>query len=297
LAALRAAEVLPAPIALTVHLLPSAVAAYVPTALGSSVTAALWAYEKWLIAKCAAPIAPSHFAASVVQARTGRRPHVISNGIDLGRYCPSPAGAGEAESLRRKYGLLAGSPIILYVGRLDVEKRIDVLVRAAALAMPAANAQLLIAGDGTQRHAATKLCQQLGLEQRCRFVGYVSAGDVPALFRLASVFATASPEETQGLAVLEAAASGVPVVCPRSSAFGELVADGLNGFLVPPGDVEAMGERLAWLLCNPAGARRMGLAGRALAQAHAIELTWEAHEDLYGAMLATARPNGREIRP
>jgi glycosyltransferase involved in cell wall biosynthesis len=144
------------------------------------------------------------------------------------------------------------------------------------------DAQLLIVGDGRQRAAVERLCASLGIAGQTRFTGYVPvAGDLPGLYRLASVFVTASEVEIQSSVVMEAAAAGLPVVAVRASSMPEFVEDGRNGYLVPPRDVDALGERLAFLVDNPDHARALGRAGRALAEAHSPERTLEAHERVY----------------
>jgi glycosyltransferase involved in cell wall biosynthesis len=96
----------------------------------------------------------------------------------------------------------------------------------------------------------------------------------------------ASEMETQGLAGLEAAASGLPIIAVRATALSELVRDGLNGYLVAPGDVEAMAEQMRLLLQNPARARKMGEAARALAEHHSLESAIAVHEQFYQSIFA-----------
>jgi glycosyltransferase involved in cell wall biosynthesis len=131
------------------------------------------------------------------------------------------------------------------------------------------------------------LSAQLGIRARSLFPGFVTpTGDLPGLYRLASVFVMASEMETQGLAGLEAAASGLPIIAVRATALSELVHDGLNGYLVAPGDVEAMAEQMRLLLQNPERARKMGEAARALAEQHSLESALAAHEQFYQSLLA-----------
>lgn len=84
---------------------------------------------------------------------------------------------------------------------------------------------------------------------------------------------------------LEAAASGVPVVAVQAGSMAEYVIDGRTGYLAPPRDVRALAERLIYLLQQPEHARKLGAAGRALAEQHAPALTLDAHEQLYRELL------------
>ena len=215
------------------------------------------------------------------------RPIVLPNGVELQRFSVQPVSHGEGAALRRKYGLDPHLPVILSVGRIDVEKRVDVVVRAAARAMRAARAQLLIVGDGTRRAAAIRLSEDLRIRDRSHFPGFVAAtDDLPGLYRLASVFVIASEIETQGLASLEAAASGLPIIAVRATPLTELVEDGVTGYLVAPGDVEAMADRVRNVLQNPDHAQAMGQAARAMAQKHSLENSLAAHEQFYQSILA-----------
>jgi glycosyltransferase involved in cell wall biosynthesis len=142
----------------------------------------------------------------------------------------------------------------------------------------AGNAQLLVVGDGTQRRALEKLAAQLQLN--ARFTGYVRE-ELPALFRLAQVFVTASEVEIQSSVAMEAAASGLPVVAVHASSMAEFVQDGVTGYLVPARDVPALAARLTEIINHPTLAQNMGRAARHFAETHSTERTLEAHEALY----------------
>jgi glycosyltransferase involved in cell wall biosynthesis len=238
-------------------------------------------------AKCEALVVPSAVVAKIVSQHINRRPEVISNGVDLSCFHPRPVFPGEREALAQAYGLALHLPVILCVGRIDADKRVDVVVHAAAQAMRVTDAQLLVVGDGLRRAAMLQLCEELGIWERAHFPGFVSVdGDLPGLFRLASVFVTASEIEVQSSTALEAAATGKPIVTVRASSMSEIVQEGLTGYLVPPGDVDAMAQRLVYLLRDPRRAQAMGLAGRALAQKHSLAATIDAHEALYRSLCA-----------
>jgi glycosyltransferase involved in cell wall biosynthesis len=102
---------------------------------------------------------------------------------------------------------------------------------------------------------------------------------------MARVFVTASEIEIQSSVVMEAAASGLPVITVRASSMSEFVIDGNSGYLVPPGDVGQMAERIIPLLKDPKKSREMGQSGRMIAEAHSNEHFLEEHEQLYKAVL------------
>jgi glycosyltransferase involved in cell wall biosynthesis len=292
LCALRIAHGLELPVALTIHALPWFVAAYAPDLPGlrPRIEAGLWSYASWLAHQCQAVVTPSHVIADMVYEHCDCRPQVISNGVDLKRFTPRSAAGDEGEELRAKYGLDADLPVILHVGRIDADKQVDLVVQAAARAMRSANAQLLIVGNGTRLNDVMRLSEQLGIRDRCRFPGYVPAtGDLPGLYRLASVFITASEIETQGLVVLEAAATALPVVAVGAASLPESVQDGVTGYLAAPRDISGMADRLVSLLRDPGRADAMGQAGRSAMAGHSADRSVKAHEMLYHSLVAQGR--------
>ncbi len=288
---LRSARALGVPVILTFHALPVFVSAYLPPRplLRRPVEALLWRYYDWWMSQCQAVITPSRIAAGIVEQHAGRRPLALSNGVDLARFSPEPAEPGEAARLRACYGLDPERPIILYAGRLDADKLVRVVVRAAAEAMRASDAQLVVVGDGTERQGLEALAAELGIGARARFTGYVSAeGDLPGLYRLARVFCSASEVETQSCVMLEASASGVPVVVARATSMPEMVLHGVSGFLAPPGDASAMAGYMLELLRDPERARAMGRAGCEHAHQHTLPAALAAHEALYRSVVGGA---------
>jgi glycosyltransferase involved in cell wall biosynthesis len=290
---LEAAQHLGCPAVLTLHALPSLAALYAPPLPGLRrlVEAVTWAFSRAFGARCAAVVLPSAAAAAIVQAH-GMQASVVANGVDLYAFSPQPAFPGEAAALRARYGLHPDLPIILSVGRLDLEKRTHVVIRAAAVALRGAQAQLLVVGDGTQRPALEAMCRRLGIADRTRFVGFIPpSGDLAGLYRLAHVFAIAAENETEGLVVVEAAVSGLPVVAVRATSLPSLVDDGRTGYLVAPRDARAMGRRLLELLRDPARALAMGQAGRArLAPSHGLDITLANYDRLYADLAAACQP-------
>jgi glycosyltransferase involved in cell wall biosynthesis len=128
----------------------------------------------------------------------------------------------------------------------------------------------------------------MGIAGSIRFAGFVPDDDLPRTYRAATIFVMPSPVELQSLATLEAMASGLPVVAADAMALPELVKDGENGFLFPPGDSGALADRIVALLSDPDWAARMGRASRAMAERHRIGLTLAAFESLYQSLLGKA---------
>ncbi|HRQ37838.1 MAG TPA: glycosyltransferase [Chloroflexota bacterium] len=271
------------PTILTLHQLPWFPAMYLPAwpGLREGVTAVLWRYGGWFVRQCTAVTVPSVTIAHIVQAHTGIYPTPIYNGLDLHKFNANAAAPDEQEILRQKYGLAAHTPVVLHVGRLDKDKRVDLVLRAFAQVQ--AEAQLLVVGDGRCRQSLIQLSQQLGIAQRCLFPGYVCAdGDLPGLYRLSTVFVTASEVETFALVVHEAMASGLPVVAVTAGCLPEMVEHGLHGYLAPPGDYAGIAAHINWLLQHPGEAAQMGQTCRERAVKYGLEQVVIQFEQLYG---------------
>lgn len=168
-----------------------------------------------------------------------RRPVVIPNAVT------APA-MPSREDARRALGIPLDVPVALCAARLVEQKRHDVLLRAWS-ALPE-GCQLLIAGDGPQRSRLSALHEELGLGGSVQLLG--SRGDVPRLLAAADVATLSSDWEGLPIFVLEAMASGRPVVATRVDGLAEVLSDG-GGLLVPPGSPSALAEALGTMLLDP----------------------------------------------
>jgi glycosyltransferase involved in cell wall biosynthesis len=159
---------------------------------------------------------------------------------------------------------LAHIPTAVFAGRLVKEKGVDVLLRAFAKTLrQVPQARLLLAGEGAERDSAIYLISHLGIEPSVTLTGHVDRVELERRFTGAWVQAVPGRwEEPFGLVTAEAMMRGTAVVASASGAQTELVSDRCSGFLVPPGDVDALSGALTQLLSNRELAGRMGLAGR-----------------------------------
>jgi glycosyltransferase involved in cell wall biosynthesis len=177
---------------------------------------------------------------------------VIYNAVRLERF-----GAAPHPGLRAEIAGADERPLVLTCARLDAQKGLDVLLRAAA-AVP--EATFAIAGTGPLGPSLEELAEELGLGDRVRFLGYRS--DVPQLLAVADVFALPSLFEGSPLAVLEAMAAGRALVSSAIGGTNEVVVEGESGLLVPPGDPESLAAALRRLLEDPGLRQRLGAAAR-----------------------------------
>jgi len=192
----------------------------------------------------------------------------VSCGIDASRYRPDFGRRTE----RR----------IVFVGRQDAEKHIEVLIRALALLDPELDVHLDLVGDGEHRKHLHALIVKLGLTDRVVQHGAVTDERIVELLSQASLFAIASTAELQSIATLEALSSALPVVAADAMALPHLVHDGENGWLFPPGDVEAAAERIERVLrMTPEERERMQRAALATVKIHSLGHTLDVFEALY----------------
>lgn len=215
----------------------------------------------------------------------GLRLTPISCGIDLQRFHAKHDG----EYLRAKYGIPNGRRIMLYVGRLDKEKRIEDIVRALPLIAKKVDAQFFIAGTGKRGKQIARLATQLGVQDRVTLAGFVSDEDLPNLYRLAQVFIMAGIAELQSIVTMEAMASGLPIVAVNANALPELVHDGQNGFLFTDGDTEELARSAITLLSDAELARKMGEESARIVQTHDIGKQLAAYEQLYADVIEQRR--------
>ncbi|MDN5859889.1 MAG: glycosyltransferase, partial [Pseudonocardia sp.] len=263
------------PIVATNHFMPENLSAHVPLSryvMGPASRIA-WRDLGRVFGKADAVTAPTPRAVELL-VRCARLPEAIpvSCGIDAGRYL-APAPPHDV-------------PSVLFVGRLDHEKRVDDLVRAFAALPGGLPARLDIVGGGARRGEWTALAARLGIADRVTFHGFVSEEELLAAYAKADVFCMPSIAELQSLATLEAMAASTPVVLADAMALPHLVRPGRNGWLFPPGDVAELTRRLATLLSDAQLRARMGAVSRELVAEHAFEATLDTFERLYRRLIA-----------
>jgi glycosyltransferase involved in cell wall biosynthesis len=208
---------------------------------------------------------------------------VIPNGIDL-TEADAALAIGRAEA-RKRLGLFPTDFAVAYLGRLHEEKGVEHLVSAFhALLQAHPAARLVLAGDGPSRRSLETTVAALRLGPFVRFLGAVA--DPWPLLAGADIFALPSLWEGMPNALLEAMAAGLPCVATAVGAVPEMIADGREGFLVPPGDSGELARALIELAARLERRQEMGaLARRRVEDAYRIETTVAGIERLYDELL------------
>ena len=219
----------------------------------------------------------------------GDRVRVIRSGVDVERFRPR-----DRYPARRRLGIHAEVPVVLFVGNLEPRKQVDVLLQAIrCVRQRVARATLLIVGSGQSAGAEDQtdhlvgLSRDLDLAEAVNFVGPVDDQQLVDYYAAANVFALTSSSEAQGIVALEAMACGLPVVATAVGGLLGTIDDGRTGFLVPPGEIMPLAQRLIDVLQDAHRAETIGTAAR---QSVERDFSWpravEASIQVYREVLA-----------
>jgi 1,2-diacylglycerol 3-alpha-glucosyltransferase len=196
----------------------------------------------------------------------------LSNGIDSAAYEPKPDEVIEPHE----------HPTVLFAGRLAEEKHVDVLIKAVADTPADLNVHLEIVGGGEVRPSLEALVEQLGLQDRVKFLGLASDDELREAYIRADLFCMPGTAELQSLVTLEAMSASTPVLLADAMALPHLVRDGENGYLFTPNDSADLAEKITRIFRLPVEERKaMGKASRCMVEPHSIQGTLQTFEDLY----------------
>jgi glycosyltransferase involved in cell wall biosynthesis len=229
-----------------------------------------WADAGRILRKMDALTTPTRRAAELLESAAGVSGVLaISCGIDASRF------ANETPTTNK-------NPRFLFLGRLDDEKRIHILLQAVAKLTEHPDVIVELVGDGGERDNLSRLATELGIADRVIFTGHISDQDLPAAYERCTAFVMPSIAELQSIATMEAMASGRPVIAADAMALPHLVHDGDNGYLFPPDDADALADRLRLILnANQQELNRLSENSLHLIQSHDIERTIRIFENLY----------------
>ena len=217
------------------------------------------AFSKWKYRHVDVFIAASHLIATVLQddGIAADRIEVVHDGVNVTFIDKEPV--VEAHGT---FWLPSGAPVVGNVAALAAHKGQRHLVAAAAqVVREVPDARFVIIGEGELRDPLERQIRDLGLERHVTLTGF--RRDAVGLMKSFDLFVMSSVTEGLGSSILEAMATGRPVVATRAGGIPEAVVDGVTGLLVPPGDEDALARAITRLLRDRALAERFGAAGRA----------------------------------
>ena len=248
-------------------------------------------HERVVAAHAAAIVTASDHERGLLEHHYGADPERIVSipcGVDLDRFRPR-----DRRECRRALGIESDRPVLLWVGRLEKLKGVDVLIDAVAQLDDPRVLLLLVGGDEGAAGLRAELEAQAaaaGLAGCVRFTGPVAHEQLPAYYGAADVCVVPSYYESFGLVAVEALASGTPVVASRVGGLVSTVTDGVNGYLIPWRCPEPFAEKLEVLLRNPELRANFGRAARRSAERFRWSAIAAEMEALYERTLAGAAP-------
>lgn len=256
--------------------------AYLPMLPGAVSETALDAYLSSFCRSCDLVIAPSKGIQHVL-AGYGivDRVVVLPNGVDIQPYmdCDQPMD-------RDNFGYDKNDIVLVYVGRIGPEKNLPFLLRAyAGVAQAVEQAKLLIVGEGPERENLEDRLNHMGLNKYVTFTGRIPYEQVPAFLAMADIFVTASASEVHPLSVIEALATGLPVLGIDSPGVGDIIEDGINGQLVSQGDISAYTAKLTRLIVDRELRIHLGAQAKLDSSSYAIDRTVGLLCDNYNEIL------------
>lgn len=202
----------------------------------------------------------------------------VSNGVDLRNFRSGKA----SPDIYKKYNIPTDHKIVLYVGRVDPEKKVGIVIDAfkeARVKVP--KTMLLVVGDGVDKNRLEKELSGSEIENDARFLGRVLPPDLYELYKIGDVFVTASEIETQGIVLIEAAATGLPLIAVDKGAVSEICISGENGYLCQPGNVNEIAEAMSKILSDDGLCKKFSQNSLKIAAEHDFEKTLDKFINIY----------------
>ena len=209
---------------------------------------------------------------------------VIPNGVNIKDF---DIGYSK-EECKEKLGLPLDDEIILFLGTISPQKGPDILLKAMPeILTNIPGAKLVFVGGGMMGGELERMCKKLNVEKYVKFAGFVEESLKPLYYKAANVFCLPSMMSTEsfGIVNLEAMACGVPIVASKIGGVPDVVKDGENGLLVPPGDSEALADAIIYLLENENLRREMGNNGRKKVEDYSWKRIAEETEKVYKGVM------------
>jgi glycosyltransferase involved in cell wall biosynthesis len=283
--ALRAAKRLDIPVAATCHIMPENISGtlpFLPSKIGKIVGNLYMKQIIKLFNKVDFVTAPTPIGVAILDAYNIARPKMpLSNGIDLKQFQQPPK--EEIERLRKKYNI-PDLPVVLYIGRLDKEKKVDVLIESLKY-LKGVPCQVIIEGKGQQMEVLQNMTRKLELEKQVSFIGYVDERELPVLYAASTLFVMTSTAELQSLVTMEAMAMGLPVVGAHAGALPYLIKPDKNGFLFEPDNAKDLADKIRQILTDNEMRKRMSKESLALIQEHDINNIIVKMVELYSKII------------
>ncbi len=234
-------------------------------------------YDSWFYNHCTFVSSPAQAVIDAMKSFNRNIPRgIVSNPINLDIFKPT----NDKRALKKKFRLPGFT--VLYAGRLAAEKNISIIIRAIArLEEKIPSVNFVIIGKGTYENKLRRLVKSLDVERRIKFFGFIPSTDALArAYNASDVFVMMSMAETQSIASMQALACRVPVIAAKAWGLKEYIHPDV-GFLVEPGNINALTEKISYLYKNPAVGKSMGAAGEKYVRKFSIKNVGGIWEQIY----------------
>jgi glycosyltransferase involved in cell wall biosynthesis len=204
----------------------------------------------------------------------------ISNGVDTEVFNPN----NDGNYLRKKFDIPKEN-IVLYTGRINQEKNLDVLVKAVPHVLKKIDAHFLFCGSGgSYKQQMINLVESLSVAKHTTFINFLDWKDYPNIYSLADLFVMPAEAELQSIVTMEAVSSGLPVVVVNKGALPELANSG-NGYLFEPKNSKQMASQIIKILSNNELQKTMKAKSLDLAKKHSMSAVSSQYEEVYENLL------------
>jgi len=246
-------------------------------------TWSFWKYFIWFYNGCNFVTSPTQTAVNMLLNHGLKAPNKpISNGIDLDKFYPEDR---KKCVLDKKILLPHDRPIVMYAGRLDGEKRMDIWVKAIPLILKEVKAHFVIGGSGLAKKPLQNMVARMKLKNQVTFPGFIEEKEFPHLYHLGDLFAISSPAELQSLVTLEALASGLPIVVANAAALPELVEEGKDGYTFKVNNPRDMADKVVTILKDEKLRKSMAKYSREFVKRHDYHKSFKEYENVYKSLI------------
>jgi len=279
---LYAAKKMKIPIVGTNHFMPENITQVFPDFISKALTKVFWDDFLRVFNRLDYVTAPSQAAVDMIKAvGFKKRAEPVSNGMDLSKFKKRPT----SEALLKRFGIFKSVPTFISIGRIEKDKNLDVIMDALAIHLKNHKAQLVFVGSGKFEKEFKKHASLLNITDRVFFTGKISDRAVQEIYSLADVYIGAGTAELQGLSVMEAMASGLPVLAVNAVALPELVKNGVNGYLFEL-SAKDLAKKMELILKDKKKLEKMAEKSLEIISEHDIQKTIEKFERIYEKVIS-----------
>lgn len=273
------------PIIGTNHFMPDNLLEYLPAIVAKKANDIMWKDFVKIYNQLDYVTSPS-LAAKALIKKIGLKNNiaVISNGVNLNKFKPTKVRTDDFV----KFNLDKNIPIFIFVGRLEKDKNVDLIIEATKLVLKKRKIQVVIIGKGKDENEFRRIAQDLKLGKNIIFANEVSDNDLRKLLNLADVYIGSGSAELQGIAVMEAMAMSLPILALNAVALPELVKSGVNGFLFELNKND-LADKMLKIISDQNKLENMGKQSRLLIEKHDQKRVIEKFEKLYQKIIKDKR--------